>query len=215
MSAAEFSEDFEGGSNGSTITAVNTGFNTFNGTGTRTFDNTHAANGTLSAKCVSTGVPGVYVQLVHTFNVTQGAFYLRMAVYIAALPAAPTVIATANATGVSPDLRINTDGTITIRNNGSGVATTTATIPTNSWFLVEWKVDSGQSTQTARLYSGLTGTPVETTLPSTYDQGALSSVMVGITATSNMTVWVDAVATSFSDWVGPLSDIANANWLYV
>jgi hypothetical protein len=213
MSTLDFTEDFENGTNGNSITTGTSSFDGFNGTGTRTFDNTVAATGTLSAKCVSTGVAGVYVQMVHTLPSTYSVLYMRFAVYITANPGANTPIASPNGTGVGAELRITTTGALQLRNNSTQVAITGASsIPLNTWFLVEWMVDSTNSVQQAKLYSGLTGTPIATTSAVLYNQGPLSNARFGITTTTAATVWLDTIATSPENWIGPLSDSAYPGW---
>jgi hypothetical protein len=203
----EFSENFEAGSNGATITTSNTGFSSIFGAGTAVFDTAHVADGSLSAKVTSTGAAGNYLGMQRTYGSSQSVVFMRVAIYLTALPTGNLYVCTAINAGTLPDIRINTTGTVTVRNNNVAVATTTNRVPIGSWFILEWKLDNGGSTQSVRIYSSLTGSPLET-ISGLYNQGTLTGMRVGITTTLAATIWMDDFADAFDDWVGPLPGIA-------
>jgi hypothetical protein len=210
----EFGEYFENGTHAATISTGNTNFNIVEGTGTATFSATYAAEGNLSGMFVSSGAAGNFINGQHSFSGNVSKFYLRFAVYINTWPSAITYISFGSClSGVSPSLRIDTGGTITLRNNNIAVATTSNTVPISQWFLIEWMIDSTSSLQAVRLYNTPSGSPTLEMVNGLYDQGPLTDFKVGLPATVASTVWIDAVASSLNDWVGPLSATPPIAWL--
>lgn len=208
---AVFSENFENGSNGANLTTSNTNFTSFQGTGSATFDNSVAALGAQSVKLVSTG--SNFINVIFDITPNQSVIYARSAIYLTSYTTGTNLFAMSGVNaGNNASFLINTTGTISLRNGATLVAgPSTNTVPLNTWFLVEWKIDNGASTQTGRFYNSLTGSPVET-ISGTYNQGVLSGFQIGVSTAVSVTYWQDLTSVAYDDWLGPLQ-ISPAAWL--
>lgn len=144
---ARYQNTAEGGTNGVTVTAANSGGAsgdayttvTIGAGGTLIFDNTHAAHGSLSYK-VATGGSAVTVIAERTLAGLTSAIALRGYGYFTANPAAALYIATVAATGgTRARLRINTTGKLQITDSTDTLtaAALTTAIPLNAWFRFE------------------------------------------------------------------------------
>ncbi|HSX05827.1 MAG TPA: hypothetical protein VLF69_05130 [Candidatus Saccharimonadales bacterium] len=201
----EFSEDFESGTNGSNVTTSNSGFSLVNAGGTVTFDTTHTVNGILSGKFVSTGAGGNAVYVQHTLS-NVSTVYTRFMVYLNALPGANLLLCSVASTGGNADaadIRITTTGTVQVRLNGAALSTTTTTTPVGSWFMVEYAVDSTNSVQHLRLYSGLTTDTIQEVISNvSYNLGTMNAIKWGIIGTASATIWIDGIYTALDKWIG-------------
>ena len=187
--AVVLTEDFEGAANGATATTSNTAF-TQNITATPTFDSSQFASGTRSIRInpVSTTESLTYSGASTASKSVR--FYLRLT----ALPAATTYIANMQAsTTARAQIGINSDGTVRLRNgNTTLVATTTAAMSINTWYRLEWKCDGGTSTQTIKLFSLHSTTPLDTQ-SGTFNTGAIDRFQLGVVANATLDAFFDAV----------------------
>lgn len=148
-----------------------------------------ADHGARGARWASTGVAG-RVQYDYTTAQTARAvvssFYFNIrtmstaAMYVGAVYSTPTG-------GVSQaDWRVNTNMTVTLRNNTaptgtpslSAVQVSTATLSTNTWYRCEWKVSQVTGAQELRIYVGENTAPLMT-LTGTYSGNATRVASVG------------------------------------
>jgi hypothetical protein len=212
----EFSEDFENGTVGTSVTSLTnpTGFET-PGTpgGTGTIDSSMYVYGSKSLRLNSDGTAGNFYYLEHHYSSSTNDAYIRFCLFLPSIPAANLLIVSAVTAGnaEATDIRINTDGTVSLRNNnvvvsGTGPTggTSSASVPIGSWFTLEYNVSSTTGTQTLKIYKDVSSTLQETLAPaSSYTQGTMTSFKIGIIATNSYSYWLDCIADSVTGWVGP------------
>lgn len=153
---ALFTEGFESGTNGATLSTANTGFALINGA--PIFSNAQAFNGTtLSMYCNTTSTAAA-----GRADITaSAAAYGRVAIRLNALPGTNFYIMQANDTStIRADFRVNPTGTLTVRNASTAVWTGTTTLALNTWYQITWGVDQSTGQQRLRLYSA-TGLQLE------------------------------------------------------
>jgi hypothetical protein len=211
---------FEGGTNGTTITAGNSGGTSGNafdttstGAGATTaFDNTHAAHGSLSCEIATTSSATSNVQWAASMG-TQAQVWFRLYLYFTANPAAAIRVFSVNNGTVAAFLRITTTGQLVMVNGNGTVAitTSTATIPLNQWFRVEGFVLASLSVgQTElKLYSTADSvTPTETDTSAANNNlgvSTLTNYLFGITSATPSVVayWQDNLGLSSTGYLGP------------
>lgn len=209
------------GSAGTAVSAANSGFHTVtvSGTGTSITYDSIAHNGSTSAKIV-TGASASAASMQYSLaemNASGKTIYGRAYFYFTGTVAATTSIlwlGDASASRIA-ELRVSsTANQLRLENAaGSAVASPTDTISINNqWIRVEWKVfsDASAGTIDVRIYKT---SPDATTADFTYS--ATSAVLNGndpalfnvgiVNGALNVTYYVDDVAWSDSDWIGPSS----------
>jgi hypothetical protein len=216
--------NFEGGTNGATISTTNAGgagntqFSQVNSGGAGTtliFDNTHAAHGSLAMKIGATGATGPGVFLSGPSGTTA---YARFYFYATAAPAANTrifeVLNTANNV-VGATLYWRTDGKFNTTNkNNAGGTTTSVAAPLNQWVRVEVKItlttpgSGGACTHQIRLYNTADSTTPDSDTQVTnqpVNASELGTWQFGNYFDSKAfgPVWFDDVGASDSAWLGP------------
>lgn len=218
----QLTNDFEGGTNGTTITSANSGGtsgtafdSTTIGTGaTLTYDSTHAAHGSLSMK-VATGSTSSS-DFAHWGSTTLGGtiskLWFRVYLYFAAMPAATTgLMRFEAASGQCARLDIDAAGNIEFRDSGNSVQlTSTATVPTGAWFRVEGFC-TASATAGQLEFKLFTTSMDEVTPDETQTSGTALNTGAGVTAVdwgipagvTNTTYWEDDVATSDVGYIGP------------
>jgi len=167
--AVDIVEDFEGGTNGAVITTSNTGLGFTDGVAT--FTNTGGVHtGSLAALYSATA--GTSYSVVYFGAPTlRGASYARFYVTFAALPAANVLIGAYRAVTTSrAELRINSAGTVTLRNGTTAVYTSTATLAANTTYRIEWDAVNGTG-QAVRVYVGDSTTALISSGNQTYNTG--------------------------------------------
>ncbi len=209
-----FSENFEGGTGG-TITTADTGFTAVQGAGLTAFSSLYT-QGTQSGQFTSYAFGSIYYCYgEHSFATSQNLVYLRWTVWSAGGTYSSAIAGVGVSSGTSPNVSLLVGGYVALSNNGSVVATTVNTVPNSQWTLMEWSVDAINNMQYLRLYSGFTGLPIET-ISGTYNQGSMISGQIGaISPSAAVTVFIDAYAEAFDDWIGPYgaSVAATTAWL--
>lgn len=205
--ATAYTEDFSGGTNGTSITTGNTGYTTI--TGTAVFDASTRINGALSGKMTSSGSGAL---LRHTFTATTSRYFRRY-LRVSAFPVSGSVLAICrlrnSSSSTMAEINLTNDGVFTLKNGSTVVATSSNTPLTHTWFRLEWFINGGGTTQTLRLFlhgDVNSATPTET-LTGAYSGGTFDRCEEGAATNSFMgTVWVDAVADDTGAWPGPASD---------
>lgn len=210
------SNNFEGGTNGTTITSGNSGGSSgdaFNAViGTPTFSSTHA-RGTLSMAIVNaTGT--TYVEWSGLGSITSD-LYLRTYLYLTAYPTTTRAtifrLQTA-ANGLCGTLRINTNGTISVSDaTDSGGADGSVPIALNQLVRVEAHVIPGTSGGTFdwRLFNSAESTTTSDAVSwgAVFTLGANVDIIrtglaLAVPATP-FTIYYDDVGVGTSGWLGP------------
>lgn len=201
--ATVFTETFEGGSNGNTITTGNTNYDSVSGA--PTFTNSSPAVGSLAADCDASGSTCRFDEAVDEPSVLYRRFYFK----VPELPGSNLYIAT-NTSGASAraDMRINTNGTVSVRNGFSAVWTSTAAVTAGQWARFEWRLSATAGTQEARLFTGAqlhgpSNNPTDSSGSVTFDAGTFTNTGVGIIQNTTARVFIDDVKNDDSTWPGP------------
>ncbi len=203
------SEDYEGFSNGTTITTSNSTFTGMytHASGSQTFSDEWSVAGTMSGKYTYSAFS------TQSFSST-GTQALRMYLMMPSLPASTVAIAQTQLTGsTTAQVRLDSSGRPSLRNAFTNVASSSTSIPTDVPVRMEWKITNGSSTQQVSFYWGanLHGTSANITLNGLYNQGNSNSLDVGIiSATSGFTLYIDEWAHG-SDWIGALLIASGGN----
>jgi hypothetical protein len=153
------SEDLNGVSGTTAGTAVSTANSSMSAVfGTApTFDAT-AYEGAFAARFNTTAATG-YLRKDIT---SSGTVWIQMAIRLTALPAAATFITSwLQGTTKIGDLRVNTDGTLSVRDNNTAVITSTSALSAGSYAIVSVKcTPGGASGHTLKVYlTPTSGTP--------------------------------------------------------
>ena len=222
-----FTNSFEGGTNGTTISTSNSGtspdhaFDVVNvGSGsTMTFSTTHAAHGNLGGR-FSTGSAGnpTYVCWNNSSLGTQTTLYGRAYLYLTSLPGSVdnVVLFDTGSTQIL-GIQINTSGNLNLYNyiSAATLHTFTSVIPTNQWIRIEWEIifsaSVGQITLSYYLPMDTT-TAVETyTSAASQNFGAsCNAVYFGwIAGKANQpAMYIDDIGVSSSALFGPAAGTA-------
>ena len=204
-----FSEGFESGSNGVTITTSNTTYSA--ASGTSSFDNSTYVAGSLSAKMSPGGGAGIYLREIFSGGSVTSRYFRRY-FQVNAFPGSTSIVTLLrvrlSSTNLGQVVLLNT-GAIQIRDANTTIATSSNTISLNTWFRIEWEVNgTGAATQTCRLFLGSNSsgaTPTET-LTGGYSGGAFDRIEDGVgTSGYSGTLWLDEVDDDTSSWPGPSS----------
>lgn len=130
------------------------------------------------------------------FRITTMA---TVALFLGAVYSAPT------SGTIQADWRVNTAGTVSLRNAGTVVSggTSVATLSANTWYRSEWKVDPTTNTQELRVYLGEATTPL-LTLSGAYSGAANTRVPSFGPNAAAATGAVDMDTLRLAgDWPGP------------
>jgi hypothetical protein len=205
---ADFTADFEAGSNGATITngageASATAWTSVSGS--PSYDNTHAAHGSLSAKVDTNAEYGEWTLPDPTDH------YGRMYVY-------------GNFSGSVTYFHRGIDSSVTgtydillfsnkvyIRDhNQVHQFNTTATVPNNTWWRIEWHIVNSLTVgeMVLRYFATADATSATETLTSSANcnTGAHThTVRFGGTGGLNDTYWMDDIVANATTWAGPVA----------
>lgn len=205
-SIAELSEGFEAGVAGAQLSTGTTIFNTITGTGTAaTFVNTAVYAGAMAMNMVATG--GV-VKTYRSDFATQSSAWYGFAIKLDTLPSViATVYQVYQGTTVAFSVRVNTDGTVQLR-DGTTTRFTSSALVTGSWYWVSVKFTPGNATG-ARLkiydatsvlqYDSTDGAATATTAT------AMDNVRVGYLAgTGDLTFNIDRLEADTASEIAPL-----------
>lgn len=208
-SGSFFVEGFSGGSNGQTVSTGNSGFSAIYGA--PTFDGVYEnAIATTSGKC-DAGPSATFTALQKNFTSTVDDFWARWYSKVGMLPPTPTFIGTVlNGTTIVAQIRLNIDGTLSIRNGTVAVATSITNITPNRFFRLSWHVNAAGTTQALRIYTGtnLHGTTPTETISGVFNAGLPNRMQFGVTGSpvASFVIWVDAIELNYSVDPGPASN---------
>jgi hypothetical protein len=193
-------EGFESGTNGVAVSSSNSTILTQDGTaGDITFTNSPVHEGSLAAT-VSTS--STYKTLIWSFSAQTDAWFV-FRIYFTALPAANTYLARFTAASDANkigDIRINTNGTLAIRNNFTAVATTTTPLTTNTWHRIAFRVTPNTTNGlTLKTYIGANvdgATATETVQGNSTQNFSIERLRLGVPAAATWTYTMDLVEGS-------------------
>jgi hypothetical protein len=203
-----FTEYFESGASGAAISTANTAFSVCSAGAT--FSSAITPPQGTSSAFFSTGATAT--NQFGSYNFTAPApLFARFYVYLPALPSSIIYVAsyTSGATQLGA-VRINTDGTVSVRNGVVAVYTSAKALLANRWYRMEVRVDANASQQQLRVFSG---SNLEGTTPD-FDSGNLTYTGVApttyatgfTTAAANVSMYLDAVALANDTWIGPTAN---------
>ncbi len=198
--AIDFTENFSGAANGTTITTSNTAFAAV--LGSPTFDSGTAVS-RLSAK-----FPGGSTMSVQENFTATNVRYFRRYFRMTALPSATTIIAHARSgTTARAQVRVViTTGKLQLRNGINAVgADSTLSLSADTWYRLEWKVDNTAQTQTLRIFHGtnLHGTTPDEEMVRLFDGGTFDNVLDGQITSATWVTYEDQFASAPDVWPGP------------
>ena len=234
----DLTNGLEGGSNGTTLTQ-GSGGNTGGASGAflddifigtsaaNTFDNTHAAHGSLSMKC-ATGASAV--QVYGGWNTSLGSglsqVWFRAYYWIGANPSGNHgIVMFKSASGGSQVARfvLTTTGKIQC-NDAANTAitgmTTTNSVNTSAWFRIEGFVISSATVGQVelKLFNSMDSTTATETLTSAATQNTGSGIGEEIfgqagSGVASENLWVDDLGVSTTAYLGPATSVSPAGLL--
>lgn len=215
-----FSENFESGTPGATVTTSNTTFATVAAPpagGTFAFDATHVAHGSQSAK-VATGATAGQPHGIWNFSDGSTQQWFRSSLYFTAYPSFLLVLAYVSLAAGGSGTRVcrfevSSAGKLGLEDTSAGVHTFGSAIPLNAWFRVEgWVTGNAAAGQLSlsRFDSLDSVTPTETytSAANRNTAGAPVAWLLGGFQTSQAGIgpfWTDDAAASSAGPLGPAS----------
>jgi hypothetical protein len=215
--------NFEGSTSGTTITTGNSGGTsgnafdvvTIGGTSTLTYDSTHAAHGTLSAKV--TEPPGaVNCFLEWTTSLTGTSLsqaWFRCYIYLTAFPATSTVrvVRALNSATFLGGVGITTAGkVVTVNSAGATQTTSTAVVPTNQWFRLEGYIIGSASAGQIQVeiftssMDAVSPDETDTTGSAINTANTITALVFGNPSSQgSYTFWLDDLGASSTGYIGP------------
>ncbi|HCR55626.1 TPA: hypothetical protein DIV49_01515 [Candidatus Saccharibacteria bacterium] len=207
--AATYSQDFDGFSNGTTLTTVNTSFDNFSVSGSGTFTAStsapllHSTYGRMSTTTSSTFI-------ARKDYASTSERYYRFYMRLSSIPAATqTIFSVRGAGSTVSNLRLQSDGTVILRDGVIGVDTSTTAMTANKWTRFELYYNSTTQRQVLRIYhdDAKDGTAPSEVLTGSATNGATDDVQIGlITSQASQNLDIDDFATGTSGWFGPAAD---------
>lgn len=211
----EFTENFEQLANGTAVSETNTGFTAVAGVAF-VADTAEAAEGSVSAEATVDSTQ--FAILERSIGASVATRYWRWYYTPESLPSGNQVIAAVQETGTQrADLRQNSDGTLSIRNGFTAVATTTTALSAGTGARLGWRVDNSAGVHELRLFVGANvdgTTPDETITDGGYAEGTVDEVSFGVVNSgSAWTQRVDAIAEDDAAYPGP-AETPNLSGVY-
>jgi len=221
----------EGGTNGVTVSAANSGgasgnpWNTVTATGTLIYSNAQAMHGNLSYSIVTTTSASAFMFWNSTsITISTKVMYSRCYIYFAIEP--PFTGRFMQFMNSSAQLiggvGINVSNQLAIRNSVDAViATSTTTVPTNAWFRVELYTFSSATVGQVEVKIFLdphSTTPTETLTTSATENTRgddIKAALFGLAGgTANADLYMDSMATQETGYLGPvILPTATIAWL--
>jgi hypothetical protein len=216
--ALPLSNTFEGGTNGVSITAANSGGNSgdpFSAVagGTRNFSTTQKMHGALSMNLIDPGATSTYGSWTGFGTVTVNT-YFRAYMHLSVTPVTNAwyfAVMRDQADLEYGGLTITTAGVIQARNNANGnIASSLGTVAVNigSWFRIEWRtlpsLTAGEIEW--RLYNDPDSSTITETVNSTGNalRADIGGVRWGSKSTAPTgTLYLDDLKVSTVGWIGP------------
>lgn len=211
---------FEGGTNGTTISAANSGGSSGNAfdnvsvglNATLTYDNAHAAHGGLAGKPATTSSSTTSIVVWSTSMGTKTQLWFRMYVYLTANPAAIIGIwRPLNVATQCSMLEITTGGLLRWVNTSSATILTGAVaVPLNQWWRVEgFTLCSATVGQVEyKLFKTADSSSPDETQTSAATQNTstqITQTQIGLTNNStSQALWMDDLGLSSTGYIGPV-----------
>lgn len=174
MVVVQLANTAEGGSNGVTVSAANSGSGsgsawtavTIGSGADLTFSNAQAAAGSLSYR-IATGLSAAQVFTTWDSTVVGSPtrVYGRAYIYLTATSQARELVRWRRGTTQVARLRYAAGAGLELRqgnNSATAGGTGTTVLATGAWYRVEWDIQAGTLTNTVTLYAGHSTTPLET-----------------------------------------------------
>jgi hypothetical protein len=190
--ASLFSESFESGTNGTTITTGNSAFTNLVQPGW-TFSNAHVVTGygSMAGKCAATGSSSIANKGTSAWS-SASVVYANLPIYVEALPGSDTtLLELKNGSTVVCDLRLTPSGTIKLRNPSfTAVATSGALATVGKMARLQVKLDASAGKLQLRVFSGtnVSGSTAD------YDSGLVS--VSGLSAVTWFQVGIGTAVTA-------------------
>lgn len=202
--AVDFTEDYEGAADETTISGANSQYDVI--VGTPVFDTAQAMEGTRSGRYASAGA---ITSTGRTFT-ARSLVYDRIYLFVTGAPAANTFFMGCNSGGtIRVQNRIHTDLTIGVRNSTTLEYTFTTVLSTSTWYRVERHIDLSAGTQETRLFLGHASSALETSGSVAAPSGVTADRVAygNLTAITGTTMWMDDATSNDGaggdSWPGP------------
>ncbi len=208
---ADFTADFELGSNGATIATSDTGSATQWTTvdSTPIYDTAHAAHGTKAAKFTGTGQHLIWMQS------SVADSYGRAYLYGDFTSAADNIIQISGAADPGQFTLIAFNGQFYLRDKdnthqiGPG-----ETLPVNTWFRIEWHITHSTTVGVMQLKTwnnkDSSGSPDDTLTSSANCNTGAAGGNITFQASNGLTVWMDDLVANATAYPGPAAVAAVA-----
>lgn len=195
--ASLFSESFESGTNGTTITTANSAFTNLVQAGW-TFSNAHVVTGygSMAGRCTASGTTSIANKGAAAWT-SAPVVYADLPIYVETLPASDTTICEfRNGSTVVSDLRLTASGAVKLRNPAFTAVATSATglASAGKMARLQVKFDATAGKLQLRVFSG---SNVAGSIPD-YDSGLVS--VSGLSATTAFQVGIVSSATATLDY---------------
>ncbi|GAA3957742.1 hypothetical protein GCM10023085_45320 [Actinomadura viridis] len=211
----ELNNSAEGGTNGATVSAANSGgasgnpFDSTVGTPTITFDNTQAL-GALSYRVVA-GASAQQVAWTSASHGTQAETWGRFYLWSSSAPSGVTgIVRWVTGGSQAARLRYESTGVLTLSDAGNAAEiATAAAIPTGQWVRIEWHIQfvaSGAVVELRTYNSPDSTTPSENLSTVAAGLGVnCDTVQFGSFNSATWTGWLDGLQVNNTGWPGPIT----------
>ncbi|WP_204016072.1 phage tail family protein [Sphaerimonospora thailandensis] len=201
--------NFNGGSDGTKITAANSGGDSGDAFQTASSTNYTSANATGMRAPLVAVFPDDNGTLAWTgLTLAARTLYVRIYCYLTELPSNAVVQIDAGSGSTVATIRFNSNGTVRLVNrSGVSLATTTSPVSTGQWVRIEAKIVVGTSASNGscelRLYLNPdSGIPTDAVPASGVDLGTTLPARVMFFNPGFSAFYMDDVAVSDVDWIG-------------
>lgn len=205
--AEVFREDFDILADGLAINETNTAFTGSGGDGAIEADTAHSVTGNVSCAFIcATATENVRLDDSFTATGTRWfRWYFRPPTPLS-LSNQPLIANIASGATSQADVRIENDGTLSIRESLVEVAQTTTAVVPGEWHRLEWAFDGTDQILRLFLPSNVHGTTPDEEISDPYTAGTFDQFSIGPFAQADAwTHHVDSVVADDADWVGPES----------
>ena len=212
----------EGGTSGATVSTGNSGGSsgsafdtvTIGSSATLTFDNTHAAHGTLAYKFVtpSTDTNSLVIWTTSLTGSSLTKVWFRAYVYITAHTGTLKLIEALSGSTVRASIALNSSGKVLLQNAaGTTLVTSTTTVPLNQWFRLEgfFVGDTSVGQVECKIFTTsadeVNPDEIQTTAATQNTGGTINRIQYGNpTSVASYTFWMDEVGASDTAYLGPV-----------
>lgn len=202
--AEVFREDFDTLADGLEVTATNTAFDSDGGDGTREADTAHSVTGRVSCAMICASITE-NVRLDWSFIATDQMWfrwYFRPPDPLS-LANEPLIANIASGATSQADVRIENDGTLSIRESLAEVAQTTTAVVPGEWHRLEWAFDGTDQILRLFLPTNLHGTAPDEEISDPYGAGTFDTFTIGPFAQADAwTHHVDSIVADDAGFVG-------------